>query len=204
MVALKTAVAEEWALRKGFGVRRIDRMLRAGDAIDEGDPTLVLCGVDSYPARRQLAGAGFEAIVDAGLGRTAADFDLFRVTLFHGARDIALHFEAEPPKPVSVAAAENDAYAALKVDLGACGFAEVPGAATAVPNVSAIASAVTVSRAIAIASRYATMANEIGTPSRPMRRSTGPFETVDARGILHAGRPSAALGALGRNVLLTR
>ena len=80
--SLKTKVAEHWASAKGFDTRRIDRRLSARDRLEDDDPRLALSGVDKVEARRLMAKVGFDCIVDAGLGRTASDFDRYRVTVF--------------------------------------------------------------------------------------------------------------------------
>ncbi|MBR8190548.1 hypothetical protein KDW82_16020 [Burkholderia vietnamiensis] len=107
---LKTRVAEQWALAKGFNVRRIDRLLVAADRLDDGDPRVALCGVDKVEPRKQLANVGFDCIVDAGLGRTAADFDRYRVSVFDSARRISEHFANQSDRDVANEIPEEQAY----------------------------------------------------------------------------------------------
>ena len=91
---LKTKVAEQWALDKGFDVRRLDCRLLATDRVDvdNNDPRLALSGVDKIEARKLMAKVGFDCIVDAGLGRTSSDFDKYRVTVFDHVYSIDEHF----------------------------------------------------------------------------------------------------------------
>jgi hypothetical protein len=118
--ALKTRVGEGWAEAKGFTVRRVDRRLRATDRLEDGDPRIALSGVDKIAARRQMAKVGFECIVDAGLGRTAADFDKFRINIFDAGYPIERHFAGM--KDAAVAAVpDEEAYRELEARIGPCG-----------------------------------------------------------------------------------
>jgi hypothetical protein len=185
---LKNKVAEEWVMRRGFNVRRIDRRLLASDRVGADEPALAFSGMDKIGARRDMASLGFDAIIDAGLGRTAEDFDKFRVNVFDRERLIDRHFadvlEAKPAElPV------NSAYEALEASIGRCGAAEIGGASVAVPHVSAVAAAIALSRAIALVSGQPVPLSEVRRAGGPtmVRR---PIEAViDGPRLRHAGRP---------------
>ena len=186
---LKTKVAERWAEAKGFDIRRIDRRLVAGDRIDNDDPRLALSGVDKIAARKLMAAVGFDCIADAGLGRTAADFDRYRVSVFDQTRPIDQHFATAQDEPVKGEILNQEAYRRLEAEIGPCGTAEVAGASVAAPYVSAIAAAVAVSRLIAVVSGCACPPSEVGRVSSIETRRTAPHTTIQARGVRHAGRP---------------
>ncbi|WP_315731550.1 MULTISPECIES: hypothetical protein [unclassified Bradyrhizobium] len=190
--ALKTKVSEQWADAKGFDVRRVDRRLGAGDRLDDNDPRVALSGVDKIAARKLMAGTGFDCIVDAGLGRTANDFDRYRVSVFDRARTIDGHFAAVGDEKEATSLPTEEAYRRLEEEIGRCGAAEILGASVAVPYVSAVASAVAVSRLIAVASGCECPTSEVGRISASTRR-VSPIARIQARGMRHAGRPSIIL-----------
>ena len=188
--SLKTKVAEHWASAKGFDSRRIDRHLSARDRLEDDDPRLALSGVDSFEARRLMAKVGFDCIVDAGLGRTASDFDRYRVTVFDRARSIDKHFAGEEDTAVGQDRPTGDAYRRLEAEIGPCGTAEIGGASVAAPYVSALAAAVAISRVIAVTSGCKYPTNEVGILSLIADRKLAQLTAVEGRGIGHAGKPA--------------
>lgn len=193
---LKTKVAEQWALDKGFGVRRIDSRLLATDRVDvdnvdvdNNDPRLALSGVDKVEARKLMAKVGFDCIVDAGLGPTSSDFDKYRITVFDRIRPIDEHFAGQNDEPAGVAIPNGEAYQRLEEEIGSCGTAQIGGASVAAPYVSALTAAVAISRVIAIASGCECPQNEVGRLSFLAGRRLGPLTKVEGRGICHAGKP---------------
>jgi hypothetical protein len=187
--SLKTRVCEGWAAAKGFDVRRLDRCLLAGDRLEDDDPRVALSGVDKIESRKLMEAVGFHCIVDAGLGRTPADFDRYRVTVFDHTRPIHKHFAGQTDKPMNDAILDDAAYQRLEAELGRRGAAEVAGASVAVPYVSAIASVVAVSRLIAVSSGCECPPNEVGRISNLNARRLAPAAKIKARGVRHAGRP---------------
>jgi hypothetical protein len=186
--ALKDKIAEQWAEDRGFDVRRVDRRLTALDRHAIGEPLLALCGLDKIESRRSLAPFGFAAIVDAGLGRTADDFDKFAIRVFDQHRPIDRYFanqtDAKPNERL-----EGAAYEQLEKEIGRCGVAEIGGASVAAPYVSAVAAAVAISRAVALASGCPCVPAEVRrVSSASTRRSLAPL-SFQTRGIGHAGRP---------------
>jgi hypothetical protein len=186
---LKGKVAEKWAEERGFGTRRVDRRLTALDRRADGEPLLALCGLDKIEARRSLAVTGFAAIVDAGLGRTADDFDKFAVRVFDQNHPIDRHFAGQTDtRPIE--RPEGAAYEQLEEEIGRCGVAEIGGASVAVPYVSAVAAAMAISRAIALASGCPCVPAEVKRiSSTAARKSIAPV-VFHTRGIGHAGRPT--------------
>jgi hypothetical protein len=186
---LKTRVGEALALAKGFDTRRIDRRLLPGDRLDDNDPRLALSGVDKIEARRLVAAVGFDCIVDAGLGRTATEFDRYRVTVFDREYPIDKHFADQVDRPADDLVPEEEAYRRLEAELGRCGTVEIAGASVSAPYVSALASTVAISRTIAIASGCECVRNEVGKLSNLSSRRVAPSIKIKTRGIGHAGHP---------------
>ena len=190
---LKTRVAEGWALKKGFDVRRIDRGLMSSDQLEHSDPRLALSGVDKVEVRKQMAEVGFDCIIDAGLGRNSSDFDRYRVTMFDHVRRIDKHFAGHMDELGTGFMPEGEAYKRLEKEIGACGTAEMGNASVAVPYVSAFTAAVVISRAIAVVSGCECPSNEVGRISSLDSLRVAPFTKIQGRGLLHAGKPN--LGA---------
>jgi hypothetical protein len=156
---LKTHVAEEWATRRGFQVRRIDRRLDENLLRSDAEPGVALAGLDRMPIRRLLGSRGFEYIIDAGLGATVDDYCKLRVNVFDSSRGPATHFEGVEDQNAFVAERlkQMPAYQELARSRGdgGCGAAMLAEGSVAVPFVSAVAGALAVTQAIRIASGYA-------------------------------------------------
>jgi hypothetical protein len=167
----KTRIAEEWATRRGYTVRRIDRRLDARLHRSDFEPGILLAGLDRMPARRVLGPCGFAYIIDAGLGATAADYHRFRVNTFDATSDPAVHFQGVEDQTERVAAEllRLPAYQELarNRDDGGCGAAQLAGASVAVPFVSAFAGALVVTQAVRIASGHAHHAGITGDLGDP-------------------------------------
>lgn len=187
---LKNKSAEAWLDQRGFEVRRIDRRLLAGERVGPGEPLLAFSGVDKVAARRDMANVGFEVIVDAGLGRTAANFDKFGVNVFHAERRIDDHY-ARMTDPVAAPIPNGSAYEELAASIGQCGAAEIAGASVAAPHVSAVAGAVAVARTIALVSGCEIPPSEVRRLSAGGSRRGATSVAIDAPGLVHAGKPAA-------------
>jgi len=153
---LKTRVAENWALARGFQARRIDRRLDSNLRRSDSEPGIALAGLDGMPARCLLGHRGFEYIIDSGLGATVDDYRRFRINVFDSARNPADHFQGleGQTKEVTQELLQLPAYQALarsRADSG-CGAAMLADIAVAVPFVSALVGALTITQAIRIAS----------------------------------------------------
>ncbi len=173
---LKTKVAEEWADRREFQVRRIDRRFDERTRRNADEPGLALSGLDRMPPRRLLGAAGFEYIIDSGLGATAASYQDFRINVFDTATDPAQHFEGVEDRTAETAAAllQLPAYQEItrQRNDGGCGAAMLAGKSVAVPFVSALTGALAITQAIRIASGEA--------PHRSMTASLGDLRTLRA------------------------
>ena len=185
---LKGKVAEKWAEDRGFDTRRVDRKLTAHDRHATGEPLLALCGLDKIGSRRAMAAFGFAAIVDAGLGRTADNFDKFAVRVFDQQRPIDMYF-ASQTDTASIERPEGAAYEQLEEEIGRCGVAEIGGASVAAPYVSAVAATMVISRAMGLASGCPCVPAEVRQISAALSRKPLAPLTFRTRGIGHAGRP---------------
>ena len=189
---LKTRIAEGWASARGFNVRRIDRRLSERDRVQPGEPRLALSGVDKVEARRNMADVGFDCIIDGGLGRTAHNFDTYRVTVFDRDHRIDDHFNTQYESQTDLNFTDSDAYQQLMSEIGECGVIEVGGASVGTPYVSAVAGSIAIARAIAIASGCYFACNEVGKLARISDRKVAASICIEPRGIGHAGKPATS------------
>ena len=153
---LKTRIAEDWAMQRGFQVRRIDRRLDENLFRAPTEPAIAFAGLDRMPARRLLGGRGFEYVIDAGLGATVTDYRKFRLNVFDSASNPANHFadvEDETAQVIHdlIQLRADKELTETRGD-GGCGAAMLAGSSVAVPFVSAFVSALSITQAIRIAS----------------------------------------------------
>jgi hypothetical protein len=178
---LKTRLAEDWAIDRGFRVRRIDRFIDATTQRTPTEPAIALSGLDSIAARMLLDSTGFDRVVDCGLGNDAAGYHRFRLNVFSPDYGACQHFAEiahEEEKRTADAKMRNlnlPAYKdgeAVHPD-GICGMAELAGASVAAPFVSAFAATLAVTQAIRMANDCPHDRSMVGTVSAPegIRRS---------------------------------
>jgi hypothetical protein len=167
--ALKTRIAEEWATTRGFDVRRVDRRISEQQTRSDREPGILLAGLDRMPPRRMLGRCGFDYIIDAGLGITAADYRKVRLNVFDATEDPAAHFHGveDPTAQVVEELMKLPAYQELARTLGdgGCGAAMLAETSVAVPFVSSVVGALAVTQAIRIASgqaHHTAIAGEVG------------------------------------------
>lgn len=75
----KTRVVARFLRRTGFDPAVVDRAFDGRTVRGEDEPELALCGFDGRGPRHLLDDAGFERVVECGLGGTHRDFDDFVV-----------------------------------------------------------------------------------------------------------------------------
>jgi hypothetical protein len=70
----KTRVMAAWAEQRGFTTTICERLFDASVRRQVGEPTIGICGLDNALGRLALDKAGFDFVVEAGLGRGHRDF----------------------------------------------------------------------------------------------------------------------------------
>lgn len=165
---LKTRMAEEWALDRGFRVSRFDRFLDKSTSRRPSDPPVALSGLDRIATRRLLGDVGFDRVIDCGLGGTAKDYGRFRLNVFDPSYTAARHFSGIEERSNQERNIRLPAYqeGLAKTPEAACGMAELAGASAAVPFVSAFLATLAVTQAIRIASGEAHARSMVGTIDR--------------------------------------
>lgn len=179
--ALKTKMAEDWAIARGFKVRRLDRRFDKNTIRADIEPPVALAGLDKVEARKLLSGGGFEFIIDCGLGATARDYRKIRMNVFDNMYRPDVHFKETKENNEVDVTARNLRLQAYQREMAnnsssACGMAEIAGASAAVPFVSAFAGALALTQAIRVSSG-----------ERPCRTLVGSVEDVRALRVAPGG-----------------
>lgn len=78
----KTRVMAEWLEGRGFQTRIVERKFDGDLHLTDDDPQVALCGVDNLEARAALDEAGFELVVEAGLGAGPDEYVAARIHCF--------------------------------------------------------------------------------------------------------------------------
>lgn len=147
--ARQTAAWAEWrGFRTLLSERRFDEATRPG----RDEPRLLLAGVDNLDARRLTPAAGFDLVIDAGLGASGPEaFDL-RLHAFPGRRSALEAWPEVSPDPITLTPALEKAVRDGLID--ACGAVMIAGKSVGVPCTALAAAAIQVGQACrAIATR---------------------------------------------------
>jgi hypothetical protein len=151
----KVRLASSWMEAGGWETSLIERRHQGDPPPFPDDPPFLLSGLDALPPRRRLALAGFDYMIDAGIGHGPGDFEGIQVRVI--AKGAALDELWDDP-------AENasrnrllsgEAYQALEQEIGACGTFTLANASVAVPFVGAATGAIAIAQLIRVASMQA-------------------------------------------------
>ena len=85
----KTRLCSAWLEPRGFGTRIVERPFDEWTRRGGEEPFVALCGFDNLKARALLEGAGFDLVVECGLGGDVANFDDIVLHTFPGASQTA-------------------------------------------------------------------------------------------------------------------
>jgi hypothetical protein len=150
---LKPRACSQWLEKRAFKTRLIERRFDRNFRRHEKEPGLALCGFDSNPARRALAGAQFFRVIESGLGGTASNFDTISLHTLPNVRtpaelwpDLSVEEAAKRAEHHTRVANDNPAYTPLGGD--ECGRYDLAGKAVAVPFVGATAASLVVAESI--------------------------------------------------------
>ena len=187
----KTRTCSAWLERRKFQTRIIERPFDSAFRCRADEPQLALCGFDSNPARRDLPGAGFRRVIEAGLGGTASNFDTISFHTLPHARaaadlwpDLSAEENAKRVQEQERAARENPGYARLAKD--ECGRVVLAGKSVAVPFVGAAAASLVVAEAVRIlhgGPAYSDIRLSLGAPAKRLARRRGDYGSEDLPGM---------------------
>jgi len=143
----KTRAMATWAERRGFSTAIHERRFGAGFRRQEEEPPIILCGLDNALGRRALDEAGFDLVVEAGLGRGYQDFRTLRLHTLPASRRAA---QIWPHTTETAVAPESRAYLKLLEDgiLDRCGITLLAGKAVGAPFVGAVAATLVVAEVL--------------------------------------------------------
>ena len=146
----KTRVLSSWAERRGFQAEIQERLFGPWIKRQNFEPTVALCGIDNALGRRALDQAGFDLVLEAGLGRGHRDFRTMRVHSFPGSRSSEEIWSRTDA--VREDTTQKAAYGDLlrKGALDQCGITLLAGKAVGAPFVGATAAALVLSELLRI------------------------------------------------------
>jgi len=140
----KTDVVKAWLEKCGFVCFRIERRLGPKFRREDEDPAICLAGLDNIAARRWLANAGFDLLVDGGIGAKARSFSRIRVLTLPGPSTAAeLWPDVEQTDQVPTTSAYRSLYDA---GIDTCGVTQIANRAVAAPFVGTVASSVVIAQ----------------------------------------------------------
>ena len=142
----KTRACADWSEQQGFSTIIVETPLSAFTRPAVGEPRILLAGVDNLKARRLAAVAGFDLVIDAGLGAAAVDAFDFRLHAFPGERDPMAAWPeiSEPSVTPSLPSALRDLVAQGRLDQ--CGAVTLAGKSVGVPCTALAAAALQLSQ----------------------------------------------------------
>jgi hypothetical protein len=171
----KTRVAAKWLEGAGWETFLMERRYHGDSPSREGDPPIVLTGLDDPRPRIEIARARFPCMIDAGVGHGSVDFESLQISVLDSAR-----CSPDPSRLWSAKAGPKDVDALLlkeayrqRVAEDRCGAFLLAQASVAVPFVGAAVGALVITQAIRLASMLRTaqiLTMQLGSPS--MARGT--------------------------------
>lgn len=144
----KTRWAAEWLEARGFTTNVEERRFGAWTRRQTDEPAVALCGVDNAIARAALEDAGFELVIEAGLGAGPQSFRSFAMHTFPGPS------RASDLWPTTLSSEGPDvshmpAYIDLKEKgVDACGLAQLASRTVGVPFVGLVAASLAISELV--------------------------------------------------------
>lgn len=164
----KTRVAAAW-FEPVWETSYIERRHRGDIRLTDDDPAIVFAGLDSVPARFNIARAGFDYMVDAGVGHGPVDFESFQLRILRKGTDPERQW-TKPEKPKDVDAMLNrEVYRDYIARYDVCGAFELAEGSVAVPFVGAFVGALGIAQGIRLSSGHTTaelLQAELGAPSK--------------------------------------
>ena len=143
----KTRMAADWAERRGFRTKIVERRFAADFTVANDEPAVALMGVDSPAPRRLVEQVGFSRVIEAGLGRGPGDYLGITVHTFPASRsalDCWMNPAAAPDDGTSLPF-NQAAYQRLLAESGdRCGALRLAGRSIATPFTGAAAGALVV------------------------------------------------------------
>lgn len=170
----KTRVSARWLENTGWPTSLIERRHYGDIPLLRDDPAIVITGLDEPEARIDIANAGFDYMVDAGLGHGAVDFEGLQIRVLKKGVDAAAFWASPEARKDVDEVLEQEAYKTHAMRYDRCGTRQLAEASVAVPFVGAAAGALTIGQVIRLGSMQKTvqfMQVELGAPAMAMSGS---------------------------------
>ena len=134
--AMKTRWVGDWLECRGFEVLYEERRFGAWTRRHQFEPGAALCGVDNAIARAALEDAGFDLVVEAGLGAGTQGFRNFSLHCFPGPKGAGAIWGGAAATATAPDVSSMPAYQAMK-DKGVdgCGLTQIASRTIGVPFV---------------------------------------------------------------------
>ena len=162
----KTRVVAEWLEGRGYSTLIVERRFDQFQRVSATEPRLALFGVDNAAARRAIEGAGFDTVIDAGLGSGFTDFRAIRVRTFPGPSSAAALWAADSESSESSHAPAYQALLARGAD--PCGVTMLATRAVGAPFVGCVAAGYVIAEALrrqAAGPRHAVLDTNLRDPA---------------------------------------
>jgi hypothetical protein len=141
---LKTRAMTDWLESRGFRTTLDERRFGEWSRRGPHEPAVALCGVDNGVARASLEGAGFELVVEAGLGAGPQSFRNLSLHTFPSSL-VAAEIWSRDSSPTSFDVSALPAYDPSKhLDLDKCGLTRLASRTVGVPFVGLTAAALVI------------------------------------------------------------
>lgn len=142
----KTRAMAAWAELRGFQTTITERAFGPHTKRLPYEPSLALCGLDNAAGRRALDHAGFDFVVEAGLGRGHQDFRSLLVHTLPGRVPSSELWKDAPQAATPIEAAAYQQMLASGTDR--CGVTLLAGKAVGAPFVGAVAATLVLSEVL--------------------------------------------------------
>jgi hypothetical protein len=145
--AFKTRAVAERLEATGMKTLIVERPFNGFEHVgDEHDPRILFCGVDNGRTRALVENAGFDLIVEAGLGNGLSEYHTMRLHTFPASRRAERIWEDEEGKEAQI---DARAYRSLKeAGMEACGVLQLASRSVGVPFVGVVAAALSLAEMI--------------------------------------------------------
>ena len=142
---MKTRIVSEWLEGRGFETCLVERRFGSWTSRDEHEPGSALCGVDNADARTALDKAGFDLVVEAGLGAGPQAFRSISMHTFPAERTAAEVWSGRTDSATD-GIQDMPAYRALERDgIDDCGLTQLSSRTVGVPFVGVVAGCLVIS-----------------------------------------------------------
>lgn len=144
----KARAMAAWCEERGFRTTITERRFTSASRRNDCEPGLALCGVDNAAARVALEDAGFDRVIEAGLGAGMQEYLAFQVHTFPGPQVALERWGNESGQSLLEAYELPKGYRALEGELDACGLVTLAGRAVGASFVGAAVASIVAAQAV--------------------------------------------------------